>query len=498
MSSVSRLRSTVVTCGVIGGLLVGMAPLAAEGQGQDRQALLERVAELERFMDERLAPAESPGAALAPDAAGGEEAGAAAQQDAEVTEAADLQRLLDRIEELERRLSQLETSAVLSEPETRVRQVVVWVDENGLEHDEEVPGSTRVVTYERERVYRRQFVNEKIEEALAGDAESRVTVGVDAAFVTQFTGRASGDPSLADGAAYGLASADIFIAAPIAQYTLFFADIVGLSGSPPDTEVPSLSLINGYTARLGDQNKLNLREAWVRTELFSQTLAVSAGRLDLTNYFDLNNVANDETSQFISDTLVNNPALGLSSNGVGVAGVFDPKVGVSLKAGFQQSNPDAANLSESIYSLVELGYVGTPTGTGEGNYRLWFRSDNSSGSQATAVGVSLDQKLTPSATLFARFGSAKADVDRDLFYSLGVGFANGLVWNRWDTWGVGYAHSDLDAGDREHVTELYYSFGLSDRLRLAAHVQYFKVLPASAAVGDFSYVAPGVRFQAGF
>jgi hypothetical protein len=499
MKRAARLRSTFVVFGTTAWLLVGAAPSAAGQEPEsDRQRLLERIAELERRVDERPAAAESSGVARAPDAAPDDQSAAAAQQGAGATQELDLQRLLDRIEELERRLSELETLAVLSEPETRVRRIEVWVDESGIEHDEQVPGSRRVVTYERERVYRRQFVNEKIEEALAAESESRVTVGVDAAFVTQFTGQASGDSSLANGAAYGLASADVFFAAPIAQYTLFFADIVGLSGSPPDTEIPTLSLINGYTARLGEQNKLNLREAWVRTELFSQTLALSAGRLDLTNYFDLNNVANDETTQFISDTLVNNPSLGLSSNGVGVAGVFDPKVGVSLKAGFQQSNPDAANLSESIYSLVEVGYVGTPIPTGEGNYRVWFRSDNSSGSQATAIGVSLDQKLTPAATLFARFGSAEADVDRDAFYSLGVGFANGLVLNRWDTWGVGYAHSDLDAGDREHVAEIYYSFGLSERLRLAAHFQYFKVLPASTADPEFSYFAPGVRFQAGF
>jgi hypothetical protein len=37
----------------------------------------------------------------------------------------------------------------------------------------------------------------------------------------------------------------------------------------------------------------------------------------LTNYFDHNVAANDETSQFISDALVNNPALGLAINGVG-------------------------------------------------------------------------------------------------------------------------------------------------------------------------------------
>ena len=303
---------------------------------------------------------------------------------------------------------------VLSEPKTRVRRVEVWVDADGIEYDHEVDGARRVFTYQRERVYRRQTISGKIEEALAADAESRVTVGVDAAFATQFTTRTSGDARLVDGHAYGLASTDLFFTARIAQYTLFFADVVGLSGSPPDTEIPTLSLINGYTARLGRQNALNLREAWVRTELFSQTLAVSAGRLDLTNYFDRNQVANDETSQFLSDVLVNNPALGLSSNGAGVAAVFDPRVGFNIKLGFQQSDPEAANLSESISSLVEVGYVATPFPAGEGNYRVWFRTDNSAGQQATAVGLSLDQKLAPAATLFGRFGSAEAVPPTDL------------------------------------------------------------------------------------
>ena len=291
--------------------------------------------------------------------------------------------------------------------------------------------------------------------------------------------------------------------------------MVGLSGSPPDTEVPTLSLINGYTARLGRQDELNLREAWVRTELFSERLAVSAGRLDLTNYFDRNQVANDETTQFLSDVLVNNPSLGLSSNGVGAVAVYDPRRGFNLKAGFQQSDPDAANLSESIYSLVEFGYVATPLPAGEGNYRVWFRTDNSTGEQQTAVGLSVDQKVAPAATVFGRFGSAETsplmvgpadagDGGRDTFYSVGVGFQNGLIFNRWDAWGVGYANSELDLGDNEHVVEGYYNFGFSDRLRLSAHVQYFRVLPEGGPFSvssdgmPFSYLVSGVRFQAGF
>ena len=496
MCDFGRLKSTLGSVGPFVGLLVGLGmavPDAAAGQEPEpnRQTLLEHIGVLEQRLNQVRAAEPSEARGGTTEAAEANEAeGAGGGQEP------DLRALLERLDALEQRLSELETMAVLSEPETRVRRVEVWVDDDGIEHDQQVDGARRVVTYQRERVYRRQTIGEKIEEALAGQADSSVLVGVDAAITTQFASRTMGDSALANGQAYELASAALFFTARIAQHTVFFADVVGLSGSPPDNEIPSLSLINGYTARLGRRDELNLREAWLRTELFSQTLAISAGRLDLTNYFDRNAAANDETSQFLSDTLVNNPALGLSSNGTGVAAVFDPKRSVNLKVGFQQSNPEAINLSQSIYSLVEVGYVATPFPTGEGNYRVWFRSDNTTGQQATAFGVSLDQKVSPWGTLFARFGSSEADVGRDRFYSIGMGVQNGLVMNRWDTWGVGYSYSELDVGDREHVGEFYYGLGLSERLRLSLHLQYFKELPMAA--NTFSYLVPGVRFQAGF
>ena len=93
------------------------------------------------------------------------------------------QELLDRIDELERRIDDLESTTVLSEPETRVRQIEVYVDENGVEHDEPLPGTRRVITYQRERAYRRQTINEKIEEALDDAASRSVGVGVDAAII---------------------------------------------------------------------------------------------------------------------------------------------------------------------------------------------------------------------------------------------------------------------------------------------------------------------------
>ncbi len=400
----------------------------------------------------------------------------------------------NRLEAVEERLSELESSAVLSEPETRVKRVEVWVDANGNEHDEPVPGSKKTVTYQRERVYRRQTISEKIEEALADQESSSVTLGIDAAMVVQQVTQTKGGNGDADGEAYALASADLFFSADIAQNTSLYADIVGLSGSPPDAEVGGLTLLNGYAARLVQQNEISLREAWIRTEIFDQKLALTVGRLDQTAFFDRNAAANDETSQFVSDALVNNPMLGLSSNGAGLSAVFDPRGSYNIKFGIQQSNPDALNLSESLYTLAEVGYRARPPMLGEGNYRVWYRSDNDSGPTRTAWGVSLDQKLVDGLTFFGRYGAAEAAVNHDRFYSAGVQLDRGMAFNPEDVWGIGYARTNLVGPDGEWLAELYYSMHLSEKLRLSFHAQYMN---EAGAGGKRSYLVPGLRLQAG-
>jgi hypothetical protein len=405
---------------------------------------------------------------------------------------ADSQVLLERIRQLEQRITDLESEAVLSEPETRVKRIEVYVDDNGVLSDQPAPGARREVSYQRERVYRRQTINEKIEEALSSAEDQSVQIGVDATTVTQAAGRTTGDGPTKK--AYALASADLFFAAKLAQYTSFFADVVALSGAPPDREIPSLTLLNGYTARLINQNELNLREAWLRTEFFGQRLAITAGRLDLTNYFDANAFSNDETTQFLSDALVNNQMLGLAVNGTGVAAEYDPKNAFTFKVGFQQSNPDATSLSDSIYSLAEVGYTMTPFSLPEGHYRLWFRNNNGDVDSKHAVGVSIDQKMTPVVGLFGRYGQQEIPGDWDRYFSGGVSFSTGMVFNPLDTWGIGYAQMRLASGDREHLTEGYYNFQLTDRLRLSFSLQHVHDRQSE----KFGYLLPGIRLQAAF
>lgn len=410
------------------------------------------------------------------------------------------QALLDRIEALEKRLSDLESTAVLSEPETRVKRVEVFVDDNGNQFDQPTPGARPEITYQRERVYRRQTISEKLEEALEAEKSGSVQMGVSAAIVPQGAFQTQGDDHPADGHAYVLSSADLFFSAKLAQYTDFYADIVGLSGSPPDDEIGGLTLLNAYRARLVQQNQLNLREAWLRTELFSQSLALVAGRLDLTSIFDRNAFANDETSQFLADALANNPLLGLANNGAGLAAVYDPRGAFNFKLGFQQSDADPINdpstsLSESLFTLAEIGYRARPFSLGEGNYRVWYRTDNGTGTQKAAVGVSFDQRISPSVSVFGRYGTAETDADDDTFYSAGLSFQNRFVTNPLDFWGLGYAQLDLDSGDSEKLIEAFYNLHLSEKLRVTFNLQH--VLEYRPGASTLGFLVPGIRLQAG-
>ena len=406
------------------------------------------------------------------------------------------QALLDRIDELERRLSRLESTAVLSQPKVLVKEVHVWVDDDGNQYDHAVPGAKETITYQRELAQRRQTIEEELDDRLAEEAANGVSIGVNNVTTLQFAKQAKGPDTVADGHAYGLTAADVtFSAASAALNTEFYADLVGIGGTPPEQEIDALNLLNGQTARLSN-NQLSVREAWLKTEIAHQRLGLSLGRIDVTTHFDRNAAANDETSQFISDALVNNPVLGLASNGFGFVGEWDPKKSWNFKFGLQQStdpNNLLGSLADSIYKLAEFEYIARPFGLPEGHYRVWTRSDNSSGAgYRDAYGLSIDQKVGQAITLFLRYGNGEVGgvPGNEFFYSGGVQFGAPHTIHPDDYWGVGLAHTDFELGPSEKLAEGYYNLHLTTHLRTSFMLQY--VFESSNGAG---YFLPGARFQ---
>ena len=411
----------------------------------------------------------------------------------------EMQALLDRIDELERRLSQLESTAVLSAPKVLVKEVHVWVDKDGNEYDHAVPGSKETITYQRELAQRRQTIEDEIDDKLAEESAKSVQIGINNVTTLQGALQTKGDKTEADGHMYGLSAADItFSGKSAALNTEFFADLVGIGGTPPDQEIDALNLLNGQTARLSN-NQLSVREAWLRTEVAHQRLGLTIGRIDVTTHFDRNVAANDETRQFISDALVNNPVLGLSSNGFGAVAEWDPKKSWNFKLGVQQSsdpNNQLGSLADSMFKLAEFEYIARPFGLGEGHYRVWGRSDNSGGiGYRNGYGISIDQKVSAAITLFARYGDGEVgDIPgKEYFYSGGVQFGAPRSFHPNDFWGIGIAHTDFEQGPSEKLAEGYYNLHITDHLRASFMLQY--VYESSNGAG---YFLPGARIQVVF
>ena len=224
-----------------------------------------------------------------------------------------------------------------------------------------------------------------------------------------------------------------------------------------------------------NQNELNLREAWLRTEFFGQRLALIAGRLDLTNYFDHNAAANDETTQFISDALVNNPTLGLSSNGTGVAAVFDPKNGFNFKFGHPAEQP-RRDQPVGFDLLAGRGRATWRRPPGLGRRQLPGVVPLGQYARETArngVGVSIDQKHHPDRDrCSAAYGSAEVRWRaRSLLQRRRPDSERGRCSIRSTPGASATRRSISPTGDQEKLMEGYYNFRLTERLRLSFHLQ---------------------------
>jgi hypothetical protein len=91
---------------------------------------------------------------------------------------------------------------------------------------------------------------------------------------------------------------------------------------------------------------------------------------------------------------------------------------------------------------------------------------------------------------------AEAFVKKDSFYSGGLKFDNGLGFFPGDVWGLGYAQTMLQTGQKENVIEGFYNLSLTEKLKLTFHASHFLEMQLGGT--KLGYLVPGVRLQASF
>ena len=253
-----------------------------------------------------------------------------------------------------------------------------------------------------------------------------------------------------------------------------------------------------------DNEFVRIAELWY-AQAVGEVVVIVIGKIDATNYFDTNRIANDETTQFISSPLVNNASIPFPDRGLGINASakfrerFYATIGIS--DALSDENESGFNTVGDAKQFLAAEFGFTPTFRGLlGAYRFtWWRSELD-GNSDTGVAFSVDQQIAPGIVPFARLGIGGEDLARfEYFASVGVGFENafgqqdhlvaiGAAW--------GHTADTLEgSGESETIVETFYRFPLTDTVTLTPDVQM--ILNPIDSDGGVVLV-DGARLQASF
>ncbi len=325
---------------------------------------------------------------------------------------------------------------------------------------------------------RREEIGEKISGMLEEEFQKRVNVAIAGTGIVQHI--ASSLESTTKKQTFGQGSIDLYLLSRPMNNMLFFTNIESQGGQGPDSSIANQSILNNDTTSLPavtQTDQARLREAWIQKSFSSQKFQFIIGKIDLTNYFDRNRVANDENSQFITGSLVNNPLIGNPSNGPGIIFLYDTRRGSSMGIGLQSADSSGVNVTEEPFSIAEFSLRFRVLEGQLGNIHLWgARNGRTVGENRDdySAGVSLDQELGSKLIIFGRAGRAvrKNPVRDPHAWSVGLQIRNFITERRRDKLGLAYSHFLTPigtglSGEAENTSELYYSIFLSDHLTLS-------------------------------
>lgn len=353
-------------------------------------------------------------------------------------------------------------------------------------------------TYRKVKLARQESIAEQIGAALEEAEKQRVLVGASATGIFQQVGRSRVPESTHRLFTEG--SVDLFFVSRPAAFSTLFINLEGIGGGGPDEMLDSLSGLNEDAARQSPpEDRITIREAWLRSELWGRRLQAVVGKVDLGNYFDANRAANDETTQFVTSVFVNNPILENPPNGPGVNLFYDPGQALYAGLGIQGEAETGSTRYKDVYAIVEAGARLRWLFDREGTYRLWVRRRGQSGGFARAMGISLDQRIWPQWIVFARVGATERGLtDRASAWSVGASYLSPFGRSN-DQMGVGFSRFEKRTLGRESAAEIYYRFFITDHLAVTPHIQglFDSVLEAGPAQANPSWVF-GARAQINF
>ncbi len=203
----------------------------------------------------------------------------------------------------------------------------------------------------------------------------------------------------------------------------FIVEIEGGWGEGLDRLVETYSVLNGNA---GEPSTLYIPKAYLTQSLLDERLTIYAGKLDLSSWYDLNDVANSSDIQFLSSSLVYNLAIPFPAKGLGMMAAFSPSDAWYIQSGFSDAQAvsthtgfDTAFADDArMFAIAEAGWCPVIRER-RGHYRfmIWYNQleyprFDEQGDEAGSPGgaFSFDQGIHDVVTLFCRYGNADPDV----------------------------------------------------------------------------------------
>jgi len=294
--------------------------------------------------------------------------------------------------------------------------------------------------------------------------------------------------------------------------------------------------VNGDTR---SRDTLVITEFWWEQTMLDDTLRLRLGKLDLTGgfehhgcpvSFDCSSYANDETSQFLNNALINNPTIPLPDYGLGAILYWSPIEWWYASVGIADAQADARETGfnttfggeDYFFYIFETGVsprLDSAKGPLQGVYRIGLWNDpqpkansDSAKSYRDDVGfyINFDQALAKENSepedsqglgAFFRYGYASSKRnDITNFFSFGFQY-RGLIDGRDDdVLGLGFAQGIFSdsadttyTDDHENTVELYYNAQVTEWLNISPSIQYIANPGGNKAASDA--VVLGLRVQ---
>lgn len=211
-----------------------------------------------------------------------------------------------------------------------------------------------------------------------------------------------------------------------------------------------LTLYSNVNRDADNDNNIRVTEFWYEQALCKDKAVLTFGKLDPTAYFDNNEAANDETTQFLGRIFRNSPAIEFPDNTAGIRAAYLPWEWLEASYGLFDANSDWEKIGDNLFNIGQVTFK-TDFFSLPGNYRFlgwhnnayhtkWLATEREK-EAAFGFGLSFDQKLTDITTAFLRYGWQDPKVYNpdimatgDLNYSLEHSWSAGLQFEG-KTWG---------------------------------------------------------------